>query len=296
MKRIYFLSIIFIFVLCSCGQMPTTDEVEPPEDMIASEPVQEELAPAEQEPLANKWKESYDLGVQFFSENQFDNAISKFEEAIEIDPLGIDAYISLAEAYSETEEYDVAISILQQATEIGEKTEQIEVLISSIELKKFPYERCLEEADHAMALRDADTALEWLKKAELHSNGSTDVKSRQEIIRLFDETYWAISLGTTVGQQYYALFHIDGTYSSITVNLSEMNGVFAYKDSTLYLDGTAYSKSEDSFISNEKYPMMGYETEGNYYTIDQDFSKQYDEIINSEEYLTILYREEARKK
>ena len=65
------LALILLLVMCACGQNTSS----------------------------NKWQKQYDLGVQYLSDENYDDAISAFSAAIEIDPEKVDAYIGRADAY-----------------------------------------------------------------------------------------------------------------------------------------------------------------------------------------------------
>ena len=88
MKRSFSIRFLFVIlsmlVLVSCGKKPQT------------------------------WQEQYDLGIRYLSDGNYEEAIIAFTAAIEIDPQQIDGYISLAEAYREQGQYDLALEILQR--------------------------------------------------------------------------------------------------------------------------------------------------------------------------------------
>lgn len=48
---------------------------------------------------AGRWKEQYDLGMRYLSEENYEEAILAFTEAINIDPNRAELYISRAGAY-----------------------------------------------------------------------------------------------------------------------------------------------------------------------------------------------------
>lgn len=61
-----------------------------------------------------QWQEQYDLGVRYLSDGNYEEAISAFTAAIEIDPKRADAYIGVSEAYMEMGDTEAAITILEQ--------------------------------------------------------------------------------------------------------------------------------------------------------------------------------------
>ena len=56
--------------------------------------------------------EQLDLGDKYLSELDYEQAIIAYEAAIEIDPMSVEAYLGLADAYVAMEEYDKAINSL----------------------------------------------------------------------------------------------------------------------------------------------------------------------------------------
>jgi len=78
-----------------------------------------------------KTKEKMDLGMKYLSELNYEQAIVAFNEAIEIDPKNVDAYIRLAEVYVLTDNYDKAEETLEKAEKetgsdlVREKKEEV---------------------------------------------------------------------------------------------------------------------------------------------------------------------------
>lgn len=69
------------------------------------------------------WQEQYDLGVRYLSEGNYEEAIIAFTAAIEIDPKLPEAYLKAAETYVELNNFDAAISILEQGYEVTADSE-----------------------------------------------------------------------------------------------------------------------------------------------------------------------------
>ena len=64
---------------------------------------------------AKKVSKQLSLGAKYLSELEYEQAIAAYELAIEIDPKCVDAYLELADIYSELGEYDMAEEILKKA-------------------------------------------------------------------------------------------------------------------------------------------------------------------------------------
>lgn len=84
---------------------------------------------------------------------------------------------------------------------------------------------------------------------------------------LFDETYWSMAFGETVGTHYYARFSADGAFVAYCMGSGEYkNGTYTYKNGTLEismdlgysgcLSTIQYCWDEKEFISVEKFPMQ----------------------------------------
>jgi len=144
---------------------------------------------------------------------------------------------------------------------------------------------CIENADEALRRNDGAAALDWLLQAESAGGDAAAIGARREYIRLFDNSYWIIGMGPTLGTTYHAVFHLDGSYLSSNVNLVPMDGSFRYADGVLTLDGEDYVGDAEGFVSVGNYPMMGFEAEGAKRTITPDPAAYYQEIVSSEDWI-----------
>lgn len=90
-----FLTIILLLSLAACQKAPEAD-------------------PADGAP---GWQAQYDLGVRYLSEGNYEEAILAFEAAIEIDPRNADAYLKLAQACEQREDYAKALQTLETGLE-----------------------------------------------------------------------------------------------------------------------------------------------------------------------------------
>ena len=62
----------------------------------------------------NKLAEQLDLGEKYLSELNYEQAITAYEVAIEIDPMSVDAYLGLASVYEAQEDFEKAKSVLEE--------------------------------------------------------------------------------------------------------------------------------------------------------------------------------------
>lgn len=73
-----------------------------------------------------------DLGNKYASELDYENAIIAYEEALEIDPYCLDAYLGLSGAYQALGQEDKAIAIMEQAKEL--LPENVDIYVSLAQL------------------------------------------------------------------------------------------------------------------------------------------------------------------
>ena len=97
MKRFFciLLAALLLLTLAACSKAPEAD-------------------PADEAP---DWQAQYDLGVRYLSEGNYEEAILAFEAAIEIDPRNADAYLKLAQACEQREDYAKALQTLETGLE-----------------------------------------------------------------------------------------------------------------------------------------------------------------------------------
>lgn len=72
------------------------------------------LGGCEKEPT---WQDHYDLGIQAMEEENYEEAITHFEDAIALDPTKPEAYSALADVYVAMENWEKALEVLQQGIE-----------------------------------------------------------------------------------------------------------------------------------------------------------------------------------
>ena len=90
-----FLTIILLLTLAACQKAPEADRADEAPD----------------------WQTQYDLGVRYLSEGKYEEAILAFEAAIEIDPKNADAYLKLAQACEQREDYAKTLQTLEAGLE-----------------------------------------------------------------------------------------------------------------------------------------------------------------------------------
>ena len=66
----------------------------------------------------NRLSRQLDLGQKYLEEQNYEQAIVAFNEAIEIDPMSVEAYLGLADAYVALDDLESAISVLENGFEL----------------------------------------------------------------------------------------------------------------------------------------------------------------------------------
>ncbi len=76
------------------------------------------LVACSQQTIAEQIEEKLNLGNKYLSENNYEEAVLAFEEAIEIDPMTTEAYIGLSQAYVFLGKYEEAEAALLKGIEV----------------------------------------------------------------------------------------------------------------------------------------------------------------------------------
>ena len=140
-----------------------------------------------------RWQEQYDLGVQYLSEENYEQAVLAFTAAIEIDPRQARAYMGRGQAYMmawvETEEtQNQAAADLSQAIELDGKLWEAFLSLAQLWVRMGEYgqaadlveripEQELEDEELSAALEEVRTALEAIPEFDENS----------QVIRKYDD-------------------------------------------------------------------------------------------------------------
>ena len=95
-----------------------------------------------------KWQEQYDLGIRYLEEENYEDAIVAFSEAIKIDPNRTPAYIGRGDAYilsGETEEHlELALVDYQQVLNLDDTVPGAYLGIADVYIRQGDYDKALE--------------------------------------------------------------------------------------------------------------------------------------------------------
>ena len=87
---------------------------------------------------APTWQEQYDLGVRYLSEGNYEEAIIAFTAAIEIDPKHAEAYLDLADIYTEQGDVEKAVEVLKDAIAAVGETDELLAALDALTAKPEP--------------------------------------------------------------------------------------------------------------------------------------------------------------
>lgn len=133
MKRMTYLLLALVLLLCSCGQSDST---------------------AGKENHTPTWQEQYDLGVRYLSDGNYEEAILAFTAAIEIDPKRAPAYVGRGDAYVKSGETDqnlaAAKADYEKAIELDETSVDAYLGLADVYIRLGDYERAREILAHGV--------------------------------------------------------------------------------------------------------------------------------------------------
>jgi len=81
-----------------------------------------------------KLRKQLDLGQKYLEEQNYDEAIIAFESAIKIEPMSVDAYLGLVDAYVALDDIESAIAVLERGCELT-KSEELNRVLSELKQK-----------------------------------------------------------------------------------------------------------------------------------------------------------------
>ena len=81
----------------------------------------------------NQWQHHYELGMQYLSDGNYEEAIIEFEAAIKIDDKRVDAYIGQADAYIGKQDYVSAKQAIEAAISVVGNTDELQTKLTILE-------------------------------------------------------------------------------------------------------------------------------------------------------------------
>lgn len=103
----------------------------------------------------------YDLGLEFARQKRFDEAISKFNKALEIKPGFVKAYNNLGAVYIEKKMYDEALGVFQNAVKMNRSDANIHYNLGIIFELKGKSDEAAAAFREALALRPNDANIRY---------------------------------------------------------------------------------------------------------------------------------------
>ena len=164
MKRMTYIMLTLILLLCSCGQLSTSGK-------------KENNTPA--------WQEQYDLGVRYLSEGNYEEAIIAFTAAIEIDPKQAPVYVGRGNAYvlsGETEDnLSAAKADYEKAVELDETSAEAHLGLADVYIRQGDYDKALEILRQGLEKTDKDEDIAT-KIQEVGNRGEEALRAYSEFL------------------------------------------------------------------------------------------------------------------
>lgn len=146
-----------------------------------------------------------------------------------------------------------------------------------------------------LALFDDDSLTRTVHNLKIDADGL--VERLQSAVNLFSDTYWYQNISPGMAGYFYLKFHGDGTYSYVAMNkYTYGDGVYAYENGILTLDGIDYWGGPEVFTSLEKHFAMGAPEDGWEYTLSlQASGEEYEKLMNDPEIIELKNHRERDK-
>ena len=132
-------------------------------------------------------RKQLDLGQKYLSELEYDQAVAAYEIAIEIEPMNVDAYLGLADAYIGKGDYEAAVRALQKGYDLT----QDENLKNKLEEVNLEIDRLRAVAEAAKLEEEEDNKysevnLNFLDEFKFQGKSVADWK-QEELISFFEQ-------------------------------------------------------------------------------------------------------------
>lgn len=112
----------------------------------------------------NDLQTKLDLGKKYVSELDYENAIIAYEEALEIDPYCLDAYLGLSDAYMALGQPDKAAEVLQQAKNMLPESVEVYAGLARLYASQNQIDLAVSVLEEGIAVTDSDQLREMLRE------------------------------------------------------------------------------------------------------------------------------------
>lgn len=236
---------------------------------------------------------------QYLVENNYEQAIAEFEKILELDPMNVDAYLGLAEAYRDSGDIDKAVEILEKGYELTGDG-RIKALLDGL---------------NGAVVEETETSTAAVSETETEVT-TTVTAPENEIVKNDDGSYYEMAFNTDGKIIHEDFYNEDGSsFGSADVEYypdgNKKNETYYRADGTYYIkeyraDGKVIKKTNyNADGSIYFYELYEYDANNNlisdtsYYGDDslRGYTKyKYDSnnyIIFQESYDSLIYRKET---
>ncbi len=125
----------------------------------------------------NDLQTKLDLGKKYVSELDYENAIIAYEEALEIDPYCLDAYLGLSDAYMALGQPDKAAEILQQAKNMLPESVEVYAGLARLYASQNQIDLAVSVLEEGIAVTDSDQLREMLREYQQEPSEGGETES-----------------------------------------------------------------------------------------------------------------------
>lgn len=231
---------------------------------------------------AGNWQEQYDLGRRYLNEQNYEQAVLAFTEAIQIDPNRSKSYVGRGEAYlaaGETaENLAAALADYEKAGELGYQEADLWLRLADVYIRQGDFDAALETLRQGLELTGGNSEIQ-AKMDELESGNVADGDGRLRKRSGFDDTgalswYHILTYdeqGRSSGVTHYdgagtELGHVDILYDEQGRETQQYS--FVGSTGSLIREERSYDES-GNLVRQASYPMDGTIATVNEYTYDE---------------------------
>lgn len=131
----------------------------------------------------SRWQDQYDLGMQYLTEGNYEEAIVAFSEAIEIDPNNALAYIGRGNAYtgSGDDNLGLALADFQKAVQLDEQNTDAYLGIADVYILQGNHDAAMEILKEALEKTgNSDSVSGRISELEAEGNSKEEIAVNPE--------------------------------------------------------------------------------------------------------------------
>lgn len=216
-------------------------------------------------------RKQLDLGEKYLAELDYDQAIVAYETVIEIEPMNVEAYLGLADAYIGKDDYESALTVLQKGynltaddeikakiDEINEEIERVEAEKARLEEEERKRLEQVSEPQFNIDLEEIEWIHEWLEWLETHRAAPyhlTDEQTREAFCPLIEQIELYLNENSDCVVACEAL-------AELYYRINELDKCLYYRELAYNLTGNESDNPKETIIDGTTYNEYGKVTKG----------------------------------